>query len=339
MTDPRQRIERTLHAIWYGESALKWLLYPLGLVFQWAAGLRRRLYALGVFRVISLPLPVIVIGNLTVGGTGKTPVTIWLATRLVERGYRVGIVCRGYGGKAGAWPQAVSADSDPRLVGDEAVLLATRSGCPVVAAPDRVAAARALCERDGVDVILSDDGMQHFRLGRTLEIAVVDGVRGLGNGLGLPAGPLREPASRLGEADAVVVNGGTWGHPGVLRTSMESRYVYELASGREQRLDDFRGRRAHAVAAIGHPERFFALLERHGLAIMPHALADHADVGAEDIRFDDGEPVFVTEKDAVKCRSVAGPGVWCVVVEPEFDAQDGERLLQLVTRHLDAEAD
>ena len=338
MTDRKQRVERGLQAVWYGGSPLKWLLYPLGLAFRIAAVLRRGLYARGIFRVETLPVPVIVIGNLTVGGTGKTPITAWLARRLVERDYRVGIVCRGYRGRADTWPQAVSPDSDPRLVGDEAVLLATRSGCPVVAGPDRVAAARALCDHGPVDVILSDDGMQHYALGRVLEIVVVDGTRGLGNGLCLPAGPLREPAERLNESDILIVNEGDWGHSGVLRSTVESPYVYELASGAERRLEDFRGQSVHAVAGIGHPQRFFALLERHGIVVVPRPLADHADIEAGDLEFDDADPVFVTEKDAVKCASFASRGVWCVVVEPAFAERDAERLMRLVTRVLRAES-
>lgn len=335
MTRRTERTARVLESIWYGADPRRWLLYPFALAYGFATRLRRVLYRRGVLKSERVAVPVVVVGNVTVGGTGKTPITIWLALKLRECGYRVGIVCRGYRGRADSWPQEVFAESDAGQVGDESVLLAIRTRCPVVAGPDRVAAAKRLLERHGVDVILSDDGMQHYRLDRSLELAVVDGQRGLGNGWCLPAGPLREPAERLAEVDAVIVTEGEWGHAGVIRCRIGPRCVYELASRAEKPLDHFRGQRVHAVAGIGHPGRFFGLLECNGLVAVPHPLADHADIEPGDLEFDDGLAVIVTEKDAVKCRSFAPAGVWCLVVDVEFAARDGERLMRLVTRHLE----
>jgi tetraacyldisaccharide 4'-kinase len=246
--------------IWYGNNPVRWLLWPVSLLYRALARLRRTAYERGWRPIVEPPVPVIVVGNVSVGGTGKTPFVIWLADQLKQRGRRVGIVTRGYRGKGKEWPRAVAADSDPIEVGDEPVLLARRTGCPVVAGPDRVACVEALLKKDRVDVVLSDDGLQHYGLGRRFEIAVVDGVRGMGNGLCLPAGPLREPASRLQEVDAIVVNGGTWGHAGVFRARAVVTKVYRLKDGAVRTLDSFRSDTVHAVAGIGNPQRFFDLL-------------------------------------------------------------------------------
>jgi tetraacyldisaccharide 4'-kinase len=284
---------------------------------------------------VEFAAPVIVVGNLTVGGTGKTPLVIWLVARLTERGYRPGIVCNGYRGQAESWPQRVTAESDPAEVGDEAVLLALKARCPVVAGPDRVAAVEELLKGGAVDVVVSDDGLQHYRMGRALEIAVVDGVRGLGNGLCLPAGPLREPASRLREVDAIVVNGGKWGHAGVFRAEVLATGVRQTATGTIKTLKEFEDHDVHAVAAIGHPDRFFELLTNHGLVVEPHPLPDHAPLDAESLSFDDDNPVFITEKDEVKCKGFAEDNVWCLVVELRLNEQDSERLLRTMARLLD----
>lgn len=331
------RAARLLDAIWYAGNPLGRVLWPLGALYEGAAVARRRLYRRGFLRTEQLPVPVIVVGNISLGGTGKTPLIIWLARRLGERGYRVGIVCRGYGGEAKDWPREVDAASDAAEVGDEAVLLASSTRCPVFAAPDRVAAARQLTDRHSVDVILSDDGMQHYRLARDIELAAVDGTRGLGNGYCLPAGPLREPARRLREVDAIVVHEGDWGHAGVLRTRARVARVYELATGSEASIEQFRGRSVHAVAAIGNPDRFFTLLERHGVVVHDHAFRDHAALTRADLRFDDSDPVLITEKDAVKCRDDAPRGVWCVSIDLDFDKGDDERLMRMVMRQLEVD--
>jgi tetraacyldisaccharide 4'-kinase len=331
-------LSQLLSALWYGKSPLRWLLWPVAALYQSLARLRRLAYSRGWLRSVEVGVPVIVVGNVSVGGTGKTPFVIWLAAQLEQRGRRVGIVTRGYRGKAADWPRAVSADSDPGEVGDEPVLLARRTGCPVVAGPDRAAAAQALLEMTPVDILLSDDGLQHYRLARRFEIAVVDGVRGMGNGLCLPAGPLREPPSRLNEVDAIVVNGGTWGHAGVFRGEAVVTRVYHLRDGAVRPLDSFRREQVHAVAGIGNPQRFFDLLADAGLDVLSHPLEDHADLGLEQLQFDEPGAVLITEKDAVKCERIAPEGVWCVVVDLQFDADRTARLMRLVLREIGAKS-
>jgi tetraacyldisaccharide 4'-kinase len=338
MDQLRALATRGLNELWYGGNRLYWLLWPAALLFRALTVVRRFAYAKGWIESVDVGVPVIVVGNLTAGGTGKTPLTIWLAERLAERGYRVGAVCSGYGGGSEQWPQPVAAFSDAAKVGDEAKLLAKRARIPVVAGPDRVAAAQLLLRPGPLDVILADDGLQHYRLKRCIEIAVVDGTRGLGNGLCLPAGPLREPATRLGEVDAIVVNEGNFGHAGVLRANMQAVRVYELGSGAEKPLAEFAGKNVHAVAAIGNPGRFFDLLAAHKLIVEGHPFADHAPLDAENLQFDDDAPVLITEKDAVKCERLDVRNVWCVVTELNFIPGDGERLLRTLVRLLDRQS-
>ena len=321
-----------LNDIWYGKSPMRFALWPVSAVYREVARLRRTAYQRGWRSTVEVPVPVIVVGNVSVGGTGKTPFVIWLAEQLKQRGRKVGIVTRGYRGKGEEWPRAVTADSDPEEVGDEPVLLARRTRCPVVAGPDRVACVEALLEDSRVDVVLSDDGLQHYRLARALEIAVVDGARGMGNGLCLPAGPLREPPSRLHEVDAIVVNGAGWGHVGVFRAAAVVTRVYHLKDGEERTLESFRGELVHAVAGIGNPQRFFDLLLDADLDVEPHPLEDHAEITMDELTFDEPGAVLITEKDAVKCEHLKAKGVWCVVVDFQFDADSAARLMRLVLR-------
>jgi tetraacyldisaccharide 4'-kinase len=327
-----------LNRIWYGNSVFRWGLWPISAVYLALTRLRRTAYRRGWRPVVESPVPVIVVGNVSVGGTGKTPFVIWLAEQLKQRGRRVGIVTRGYRGKGTEWPRTVAPDSDPEEVGDEPVLLARRTGCPVVAGPDRVACVEALLENARVDVVLSDDGLQHYRLGRSFEIAVVDGARGMGNGLCLPAGPLREPVSRLQEVDAIVVNGGEWGHAGVFRAAAVVTKVYHLKDGALRTLESFRSEPVHAVAGIGNPQRFFELLLDADLEVEAHPLADHAEIGSEQLTFDEPGAVLITEKDAVKCEHLKLNGVWCVVVDFQFDADQTARLMRLILRDIGARA-
>ena len=331
-------VAQVLNGIWYGKSPLKFALWPVSAVYLALARLRRIAYRRGWRPVIEPPVPVIVVGNVTVGGTGKTPFVIWLAEQLEQRGRKVGIVTRGYRGKGTEWPRAVTADSDPGEVGDEPVLLARRTRCPVVAGPDRVACVEALLAGARIDVVLSDDGLQHYRLARALEIAVVDGARGMGNGLCIPAGPLREPPSRLQEVDAIVVNGGEWGHAGVFRAEAVVTKVYHLKDGAERTLESFKGELVHAVAGIGNPQRFFDLLRDAGLDVEAHPLEDHAEITLRELTFEAKGPVLITEKDAVKCEHLQANGVWCVVVDFKFDADSTARLMRLVLRDIGARA-
>jgi len=326
---------RHLNALWYGRSAMRWLLWPLAMLFRGLVALRRFGYRRGWLPSFRLSVPVIVIGNLTVGGTGKTPLVIWLARKLGERGYRVGIVCRGYRGSAEHWPQLVDAQSDAAQVGDEARLLAQRTGCRVAAGPDRAAACQALLDTGAVDCLLVDDGLQHYRLQRDFEVVVIDGMRGLGNGLCLPAGPLREPESRLGQVDAIVINEGGFGHTDVLRAELRPRAVVAIADGTRRALAEFSGQRVNALAAIGNPERFFAMLRDAGLKVDAHPFPDHASFSDRDLAFDDGLPVIMTEKDAVKCGRMKQGGLWYVVSDLEFAVGDDERLLRRLIRQLE----
>jgi tetraacyldisaccharide 4'-kinase len=314
---------------WYGTTRRGAWLLPLSWVFAGAAGIRRRLYAAGLLGSYRSSRPVIVVGNVTVGGTGKTPLVIWLVERLRERGFRPGVVSRGYSGGARE-PRRVRPGDSPRDVGDEPALIARRTEAPVAVGADRPGAVRLL-EPD-CDVIVSDDGLQHYRLARDAEIVVVDGLRGLGNEWRLPAGPLREPASRLDDASAVVVNGEGFEWPGALQMRMVPQRFVGVANGEALPPQSLLGRKAHAVAAIGHPERFFQSLRDLGIDVLAHPLPDHAVPGADDIRFGDDLPVLMTEKDAVKCADAAGPAHWYLEVGAAFEADGAARLLATVER-------
>jgi tetraacyldisaccharide 4'-kinase len=298
--------------------------------------LRRAAYARGVWVSRRVARPVIVVGNVTVGGSGKTPLVIWLAQQLGERGHRPGVVLRGYGGAAatGRVPCLVTPDSDVAVVGDEALLLRRRTGVPVVVGRDRVGAAERLLAT-GVDVIIADDGLQHLRLARDFEIAVVDATRGLGNRYLLPAGPLREPAERLSQVDAVVINGEE-GRPAAAAAGLPAAFLMRLGgewlrplagSGDAVALSSLAGQRVHAVAGIGNPGRFFSQLAAAGLQVLEHAFPDHHRYRASELEFHDGLPLLMTEKDAVKCRAFAGANRWYLPVAVSFAGADGEVLL------------
>ena len=328
----------------FAESAATWLqrqwqrvtpwhalLWPPSLLFGTLVAARRAAFRAHWLRVTKLPVPLVVVGNVTVGGTGKTPLVLWLADFLCERGWRPGIVSRGYGGAAGA-PQPVDPGADPVLLGDEPVLLARRAGCPVWVGRDRVAAARALlAAHPEVNVLISDDGLQHYRMARDVEIAVVDGMLGLGNGLLLPAGPLRERAQRLDEVDAVVVNGEA---ASPLPPATAERYAmhlrgevfYNLLQPQSQaRAADFGGQVVHALAGIGNPARFFAHLQSLGLRVMEHPFPDHHAYQPQDLALQGA--ILMTEKDAVKCARFAPANCWVLAVRAEVDPGLGQRIL------------
>ncbi len=313
---------------WQGRSVPVLALVPLSWIYGALVGLRRQLYHLGVLRRHRLAVPVIIVGNVTVGGTGKTPLVIWLSRFLLNAGYRPGIITRGYGGQATAWPQAVTPDSDPAQVGDEPVLLARGSGCPVVAGPDRIAAAGALLAAHHCDVLISDDGLQHLHLARDIEIVVIDGQRRFGNGLLLPAGPLREPAARAGRADLRVTQGSA--RDGEHGMELRAGHLRNLADGRVRALPEFAGCTVHAVAGIGNPARFFAGLRAAGLVVQEHTFPDHHRFRAQDLEFGDGAPVIMTAKDAVKCERFARPEYWCLEAAAFPDAGFGPSVLRLL---------
>lgn len=290
---------------WYSKNPLAYLLLPLSWLFRGVSGFRKWLYHNGLLSAQGLPVPVVVVGNINVGGTGKTPLVIVLAEILKEHGYRPGIITRGYGGEVKESPVKVSEDSDAYQVSDEAVLLAKRSGCPVVACQDRIASSKLLLEQN-CNIILSDDGLQHYRLQRDIEIAVIDSARGLGNGFSLPAGPLREPAKRLASVDFIITNGESHKQYStrdyVMR--LQTKGILSLSDDLKQSIDKLTGMTVHAVAAIGNPARFFNQLRDLGLSVIENSFPDHYRYQLKDIEFDDDKPVIMTEKDAVKCRKL-----------------------------------
>lgn len=351
-------VQDRLNRIWYDGAFGQAPLIPLSWLYGRIIGARRRAFESGRRDIFRQTRPVIVVGNLSVGGTGKTPLVAWLAWQLGALGRKVGIASRGYRAThAGA--QQVDPSADWRSFGDEPVLLRRRTGVPVVVDADRVAAARRLIEL-GADVVVCDDGLQHLRLARDFEVAVIDGARGLGNGRLLPAGPLREPAARLSTVDAVVING----EPGsglletlrilgapsplfmrlvpsaiepVRSTGVHPTLADEIAALRGaggagaalwgQRLEDLHGVRVHAVAGIGNPERFFDLLRSFDLDVVPHAFADHHAFTARDLDLAGHWPILMTEKDAVRCADFASDRLACVPVTAQFTPEDAATLL------------
>ena len=311
---------------WQSRGAIAWLLWPASLVFAVVVWVRRIFYRLKIFGSTHPGIPVIVVGNLTAGGSGKTPLVLRIAELLKERGWKPGIVSRGYGGSA-RQPREATIASDPAEVGDEPMLLARRSGCPVWVAPDRVAACRALREQHPeCDVIVTDDGLQHYALRRDVEVCVVD-ARGFGNGFLQPAGPLREPPSRLRSVDAVVVHGES-PTPGY-RMTLEGDQLVRMTDARALRAaKSFAGQRVHAVAGIGDPKRFFLQLARFGIKVVPHPFPDHHPFRAEDFAFGDADPVVMTEKDAVKCKRFAQAHFWIFPVSASLDPAFERRLLE-----------
>jgi tetraacyldisaccharide 4'-kinase len=330
---------RSIERHWERVTPVSALLLPASLLFGAAAGARRAAYRAGLIPSIKLPVPVIVSGNITAGGTGKTPLALWLADYLRARGRTPGIICRGYGGRSRT-PQRVLPDSDPYDCGDEAVLLARRSGCEVWIGADRVAAGRSLlAARPDCNVLISDDGLQHYALARDLELCVVDAARGFGNGWLLPAGPLRERPSRLATVDAVVINAGNGSapHPSIaLIPARTARFTMKL-EGREFRniLNPerrvgpgyFSGKRVHAVAGIGNPQRFFSRLQALGIELTAHPFPDHYRFTAGDLAYAGAEAVLMTEKDAVKCLRFVAHTHWELPVDAVPDSALGEWVL------------
>lgn len=303
---------------WHEGRAWLWLLAPLAALYVLVAAVRRALYRAGLLKSASFPVPVVVIGNISVGGTGKTPLAEALIAALRERGFRPGVVSRGYGGRSTRYPLLLDAGVTAAEGGDEPVMLFRRSGVPVVVDPVRRRAVAHLLEHGGCDVVLCDDGLQHYALARDIEIAVVDGARGFGNGLPLPAGPLREPVRRLAAVDYVVVNGEGEPWPGAQRMTLRLQDWVAMGQGGE--APPAPGSRVHAVAGIGNPERFFQALREQGYEVVGHAFPDHHAYVAADLDFGDDLPVVMTEKDMVKCQLLPAGRWWYVPVRAELPA-------------------
>ena len=316
-----------LHRMWYEGAPSYRLLLPLSGIYWLLITLRRFLYQIGLFGRHKAVVPVIVVGNITTGGTGKTPVTIWLAKELRARGLAAGIVSRGYGGSRSSTSMRVDSASDPAVVGDEPVLLAQRTQCPVVVDTNRARAAQMLAD-DGVDVIVADDGLQHYRLERNYEICIIDGTRGLGNRLLLPAGPLRESIDRLEEVDQILVNGKRHEDSADVTAVEQNAIEFNLVASEVERLNGsltrpikrFSGTTVHGIAAIGNPARFFDMLRAHGIQVIEHAFRDHAAITQRDLEFGDDFDVLMTEKDAVKLGHVSADKYWVVPVDMQIDA-------------------
>lgn len=307
-------LEQRINAAWYGRAGWLLLLFPLALLFRLIAGLRRSFIS-----PQSCGAPVIIVGNITVGGSGKTPAVLALAEFCRHRGYRVGIVSRGYGGQAPHYPYLLDAATEPSIAGDEPCLIARRSGLPVAVAPDRLAAAKLLVEQERCNIIISDDGLQHYRLARDIEILLLDGQRGFGNGFCLPVGPLREPIARASQVDLTIINGGSdtlSGHTMLL----VGETAINLSSGERRGFSAWpeAERRIHAVAGIGNPSRFFQALRSKGFEVIEHAFADHHAFTTADICFADHCQVIMTEKDAVKCAQFNLENCWMLPVDGEI---------------------
>lgn len=314
-------IDSVLNSLWYSRHPLRWVLYPFSLLYRGVVALR--CVYLKRFKQEHVPVPIIVVGNLTVGGVGKTPLVIAIAQHFTARGLRVGVVSRGYGAKIKHFPHEVCVDDTAHDVGDEPLLLAQKTQVPVVIAPKRMDAVNYLIEQHQVDLIISDDGLQHYNMGRSIEIAVMDGKRGLGNRLCLPAGPLRESPKRLKKVDIVVVNGADW--PGAYRFDLVPDAVIKLINGDKVQLDCLKSEYVAAVAGIGHPERFFDTLTGLGLTYKPYVFPDHHRFVSADFNLPERVCVM-TEKDAVKCHAFADERMYVLPVQVSIHHEFWDRL-------------
>lgn len=297
-----------LERSWYRFHPVTILLLPFAWCFSLLVRLRRFCYRWQIFSSTSASVPVIVVGNLTVGGNGKTPFVLALVAALKQQGHRPGIVLRGYGAKSKEFPRLVSKSDSAIEVGDEALLLARRSACPVAIAPKRPQAVSLLVEQ-GCTVIISDDGLQHYAMARDIEIVVVDKARQFGNGLLLPAGPLRESRARLSTVDFIIENGADSADMQLVPSD-----AMNLVTKETRPLSDFANQSCHALAGIGHPERFFTLLAQQQIEVQPHPFPDHHSFRKQDLTFEDEKMILMTEKDAVKCADFASERCWAVPV-------------------------
>jgi tetraacyldisaccharide 4'-kinase len=317
-----------IERIWSGSSLVYLLLLPLSWLYGLVSGLIRLSYLCGLRKSWRAPVPVVIVGNLTAGGNGKTPMVIWLVEQLQQRGYRVGVVSRGYGGKSAVYPLVLDAQTTTRQAGDEPVLIFQRTGAPVAISPKRAEAVQALLNQGKLDLIITDDGLQHYALQRDFELVVIDGVRRFGNGWWLPAGPMRERVSRLKTVDACVANGGV-AQPGEIAMRLQAQDAVNIASG--ERRPAIELPHVVAMAGIGHPPRFFATLEKLGVEVECEvAFADHQEYhhGQLAALASQGQTLLMTEKDAVKCRAFAQPDWWYLPVEAVLPTEQAEQLLQ-----------
>lgn len=319
-----------IERIWSGSSLVYLLLLPLSWLYGLVSGLIRLSYRCGLRKSWRAPVPVVVVGNLTAGGNGKTPTVIWLVEQLQQRGYRVGVVSRGYGGKAASYPLVLDEHTTTQQAGDEPVLIYQRTGAPVAISPKRAEAVQALLHQQKLDVVITDDGLQHYALQRDFELVVIDGVRRFGNGWWLPAGPMRERASRLNSVNARIANGGV-AQAGEIAMRLQAREAVNIASGARRPAAELP--HVVAMAGIGHPPRFFATLEKLGVDVEKEvAFADHQEYQQPQLAAlaSSEQTLLMTEKDAVKCRIFAQPNWWYLPVDAVLPPDQAESLLQSI---------
>ncbi|MCK3657300.1 tetraacyldisaccharide 4'-kinase [Pasteurellaceae bacterium Pebbles2] len=317
---------------WYSNSKIAYLLLPFSWLFGLVSVVRRWLFQQNILKSYRAPVPVVVVGNLSVGGNGKTPVTIWLVEQLQQRGLKCGVISRGYGSKSEVYPRLVKVGDDPIQSGDEPLLIAQRTGVPVCISPNRQQAIELLLRQFPCDVIISDDGLQHYKLQRDIEIVVMDAERGLGNGFLLPAGALRESAERLNSVDFVISNGAENQYSDAVM-HLVPHYAINLVTKEKRELTTFK--QVSAIAGIGNPQRFFSMLQGLNIELIStRAFQDHQAYNAELFsQFDKEQPLFMTEKDAVKCGQFAQQNWWYVPVEAHISGQKATALLeQIITK-------
>jgi tetraacyldisaccharide 4'-kinase len=295
---------------------LSYILLPISVAFYLLIKLRRALYRIGLLRTYSFDVPVIVVGNITVGGSGKTPIVIELIEHFLRQGKKVGAVSRGYGGEGSSESLLVNKDTDPLLSGDEPLLIATQTNAPVIVNTNRVQAVKDMIEGYDVEIIVSDDGLQHYSMGRAVEIAVVDGTRRFGNGFLLPSGPLREPVSRLKSVDFVINNGSM--HPGEISSDLVPKMFINLSTLEQKDVNYFNNIKCHSIAGIGYPQRFFDTLTDLGVDVLPHPFPDHHFFSEDELEFNSKHPIIMTAKDCVKCRKFATNQMWYLLTETDL---------------------
>lgn len=298
------------------KSLLSYILLPVSVVYYLLTSFRRLLYRFNFLTIYNFDIPVIVVGNITVGGSGKTPIVIALVEHFKGRGLNIGVVSRGFGGKHGAGSLYVNQESNASESGDEPLLIATQTNVPVVVNTNRVQAVKDLIKDFDVELVISDDGLQHYSMGRKIEIVVVDGKWRFGNGFFLPSGPLREPLSRLNSVDFVVNNGAM--HPGEIYSSLVPKFFVNVLTLEKKPLDFFHNQTCHAVAGIGHPDRFFDTLVDLNIDVLPHSFKDHYYYSESDFLFSSNHPIIMTTKDCVKCREFANDNMWYLLTEVDI---------------------
>ena len=316
---------------WYSRSWIAWLLCPFSLLFWLITTVRRALFRLNLLKSYRASIPVVIVGNLSVGGNGKTPAVIWLVQELTKCGLNVGVISRGYGSKAKNYPLLITPTSDPIEAGDEPVLIAARTQAPVCISPNRQQAIECLLQHTKCDVIISDDGLQHYKLQRDFELVIMDAKRGLGNGFLLPAGPLRELPSRLKNVDIIITNGSENQYSDAVMT-LKPQYAVNLVTKAQRPLNEFS--QATAIAGIGNPPRFFTMLQQHGIQLMEtQAFQDHQSFSPELFaKFDKNRPLLMTEKDAVKCMTFAEEQWWYVPVTTESQGEKAQQFIQKIVQ-------